>query len=189
MITVLDRVDQISITKLREWGYLDSGIIKSGTITWSIHGTVTDRISIASNMTGVPYIELDYKCGGKPYNYRVWIESVPSNLGKGEVLYFRCPHTHKLCRKLYFVGGEFLHRDAFIGSVYDIQTESRREREFTKFCNTYWRTDKIYEQLRKKHFKKQYAGKPTKKYTRLMDKLRRAERIPAHEYSKILRGL
>ena len=172
MITVLDRVDQISITKLREWGYLDPGT-QSGIIKWSIHGNVTSRISITSNMTGLPYIELSYTCRGKSYDYRVWIESVPSNLGKGEVLYFRCPYTHKLCRKLYCVGGEFLHRDAFIGSVYDIQTESRNKREFTKFCNTYWRTDKIIEQLRKKDFKKQYAGKPTKKYIRLMEKLDR----------------
>jgi hypothetical protein len=44
----------------------------------------------------------------------------------------------------------------------------------------------LFEQLYKKHFKKQYAGKPTKKYLKLTQQIQTAESIPLHE---IERGL
>ena len=41
---------------------------------------------------------------------------------------------------------------------------------------SYFESDSIYEQLYKKNFKKTYAGKPTKRYLKLSEKLERIER-------------
>ncbi len=38
------------------------------------------------------------------------IQYIKSNLGIGDVPYFVCPETGKLCRKLYFIGGSFHSR-------------------------------------------------------------------------------
>ena len=45
----------------------------------------------------------------------------------------------------------------------------------------YFKTDQLYEQLYKKNFKKQYAGKPTKKYLRIVNQITKAEGINIHD--------
>jgi hypothetical protein len=47
-------------------------------------------------------------------------------------------------------------------------------------------TDKLYKQLHQKHFKSSYAGKPTKKYIKLMQKIKRAESVSAIEVERLL---
>ena len=71
--TLFDEVLQISITKLKRWGYIDSNQIKSGTLTWSTNGVKTSSISIQANTYGSnPCITLDYKSNGDPINYKVY---------------------------------------------------------------------------------------------------------------------
>lgn len=183
--TLYDEVIQITITKLKEWQYLIPEQIKSGTITWSRNGENTASISIAINTFGEqPFIELDYKYNGEPRNYKIQLVSVPSNLGKGLIWYFLCPQTNKRCRKMYSIGGYFLHREAFQGCMYESQTQSKYYRSMDKTFGASFRIDQYYEQLYKKHFKKTYAGKPTKKYLRLLEQIEKAESIP---YEKIER--
>jgi hypothetical protein len=50
----------------------------------------------------------------------------------------------------------------------------------------YYKADELYSQLYKKHFKKQYAGKPTKKYLKLTMQIEQAERIPAWKLERLL---
>jgi hypothetical protein len=42
----------------------------------------------------------------------------------------------------------------------------------------YFKLDNLYEQLYKKHFKKTYAGKPTRRYLRIMKQIEQAKKIP-----------
>ena len=99
--TLYNEALQISISKLKEWEYLNPEQIKSGTITWSRNGSQTGCISIKVNThSEQPYIELDYKYRDEPRNYKVYLTSTPSNLYKCEIRYFICPHTKKRCRKL-----------------------------------------------------------------------------------------
>ena len=63
----------------------------------------------------------------EPRNYKVYLTSTPSNLNRGEIWYFICPQTKKRCRKLYSIGGYFLHREAFNGCMYKIQIESKKK--------------------------------------------------------------
>ena len=111
---------QLSVTKLKEWEYLNPEQLKNGTITWSSNGNQTGRISITVNTKReTPYIKLDYQYNDEPRNYEVRLISLRSNLGKGLIWYFLCPTTNKRCRKLYSIGGYFFHREAFKGCMYE----------------------------------------------------------------------
>lgn len=185
--TLYDEALQIHISKLKAWGYLDSDHKKSGTIKWSRNGNPTGSISILVDpKSESPYIELDYKFGDEPRNYKISFVSVPSNLGKGRVWYFLCPNTYKRCRKLYSIGGYFLHREAFNGCMYESQTKSKKWRKIEKIYGYYFDSDKIYSQLYKKNFKKTYAGKPTKKYLKLMEQIRKADSINPREIERLM---
>lgn len=174
--TLYNEALQISISKLKEWEYLTPNIIKSGTLTWSRNGNKTGSISIRVNThSEQPCIELDYKYRDEPRNYKVNLVSMQSNLGKGLIWYFLCPETNKRCRKLYSIGGYFLHREAFKGCMYESQTHSKAYRELNKNFGAYFRIDDLYSQLRQKHFKKTYAGKPTKRYLRIMEQIQEAD--------------
>ncbi|MDD2262917.1 MAG: hypothetical protein PHW20_11725 [Clostridia bacterium] len=167
---------QIHISKLKGWGYLNPGQIKSGTLNWSRNGYPTGSISIQVNThSKQPYIELDYKYRGEPRNYKVYLTSTPSNLNKGEIWYFICPQTKKRCRKLYSIGGYFLHREAFNGCLYETQTRSKKYRQMDKTLGAYFKSDSLYSELYKKNFKKTYAGKPTKRYLRILEQIQKAE--------------
>ena len=185
--TLYNEALQISISKLKEWEYLNPEQIKSGTITWSRNGNQTGSISIKVNThSEQPYIELDYKYRDEPRNYKVYLTSTPSNLNKGEIWYFICPQTKKRCRKLYSIGGYFLHREAFNGCMYETQTQSKKYRQLDKTLGAYIKSDNLYSELYKKNFKKTYAGKPTKKYLRIMEQIQKAESIPYHEIKRAI---
>jgi hypothetical protein len=173
-----DNVLQISISKLKEWGYLDPDNLKSGILNWNINGNPTGCISIyVSTLDERPYIELDYKYNDEPRNYQVELVSIPSNLGKGKIWYFLCPRTNKRCRKLYSIDGYFLHREAFKGCFYDCQTKSKYYRKLNKTLGAYFKVDQVYDEIYSKNFKTHYAGKETKKYKKLRDIITQAENI------------
>ena len=174
--TLYNEALQISISKLKEWEYLNPEQIKSGTLNWSSNGNPTGSISIQVNThCEQPYIELNYKYRDEPRNYKLSLVSMPSNLGKGLIWYFLCPQTNKRCRKLYSIEGYFLHREAFNGCMYETQTQSKKYRQMDKTLGAYLKEDELYSQLYQKHFKKTYAGKPTKKYLRIIEQIKKAE--------------
>lgn len=178
---------QIHISKLKEWGYLKYKIIVSNTIRWSRNGNERGSISFYLNSDCTrPYIELDYKYRDEPRKYRIYFVTKPSNLGKGEVWFFICPKTGKLCRKLYSIGGYFLHRDAFTGCMYESQTQSKKWRDIDKVYGSYFKSEQLCEQLYKKHLKKTYAGKPTKKYSKLTAEIAKADSFAAHDIERLL---
>jgi hypothetical protein len=185
--TLYNEALQIDISKLKGWGYLDPEQIKSGTINWSRNGNPTGRISIQVNThSEQPYIELDYLYKDEQRNYKVYLTSTASNLNKGLIWYFVCPETNKRCRKLYSIGGYFLHREAFNGCMYETQTRSKKLIQIDKTLGAYFKSDNLYSELYKKNFKKTYAGKPTKKYLRIMEQIQKAESIPYHEIERAM---
>lgn len=185
--TLYDDVLQISLTRLKEWGYLKPNQIMPGKINWSRNGEPIGEISIrVDTMAARPYIELNYNWRKEPRNYKVFIVSVPSNLGKGNVLYFLCPHTNKCCRKLYSIGGYFLHRDAFKGCMYESQIQSKKGRLLINAFDPYIKKSQYYSEINKKHFKKYYAGKPTKRYLWLLEQIEKAEKISHKEFEAAL---
>lgn len=185
--TLYNEVLQIHISKLKDWGYLKPGQILTGTLNWSCNENSICSISINVNtQTEQPYIELDYKYRDEPRKYKVYLIKKPSNLQKGEIWYFICPNTKKRCRKLYLISGYFLHREAFYGCMYETQTKSKKYRQLDKKFWTYFKKDKLYEELYKKNLKKTYAGKPTKKYLRIIEQIQKAQSIPYEEIQRAI---
>jgi hypothetical protein len=185
--TLYNEVKTVSISFLTKNNYIKPNQRQSGIISWSRNGDNTGSILIrVSTEPESPYLELDYKRNEAPINYRVQLVSVPSNLGKGVVWYFVCPRTGKRCRKLYLADTYFYHRSAFTGCMYEKQTQSKKNRYLDIKLGVYFRSDQLFEQLYKKHFKKQYAGKPTKKYLKLTQQLQKVESITYHEIEQAL---
>ena len=176
--TLYNEALQISISKLKGWEYLNPEQIKKGIVTWSSNGNQRGSISIKVNTKSEQtYIELDYKYRDEPRNYKVYLTSTSSNLDKGKIWYFLCPHTNKRCRKLYLIGGYFLHREAFKNCMYQSQIETKRYRQIDKTFGAYFKSEELYSELHKKHFKKTYAGMPTKRYLRIIKQIEQAEKI------------
>ena len=72
--------------------------------------------------------------------------------------------------------------------MYEMQTQSKKSRFFDKTLGVYFKSENLYSELYKKHFIKQYAGKPTKKHLRIMEQIQQAESIPYHEIEMVLFG-
>jgi hypothetical protein len=182
----VENCNTVSITKLKEWGYLNNGV-KSGVIKWSISGEVNSRIGIKSTiLEHVKYITFAYTQNGESINYNVRLISIPSNLGKGEILYFVCPTTGKRCRKLYRNSKYFLHREAFRYLYYEKQNESKKNRRLISILDKVYLKDEVYEQQFKKHFKTHYNGKITKRYQKILDKIKLSESYPSSTIESLL---
>lgn len=169
--TLYDEVKTLSISSLKKWGYLAPSRFVNGTVTWSSNGQRTGSISISvDTIADPPWLLLDYLVNGKVIKYKVYLVSVPSNLGKGRLWYFLCPQTGKRCRKLYCIDGYFLHRTAFQGCMYEQQTYSKGYRNFGKILGITIdeKFMKLYNESKKPYYKMYYKGKPTKKYRRLL---------------------
>lgn len=185
--TLFDDALQMNISKLKKWGYLVPNKTLEASLSWSRNGDQIGSISILVNTHTIsPYIKLSYNYRNEPREYIVELVSIPSNLGKGVCWYFLCPQTNKRCRKLYSVSGYFFHRDAFNYCMYESQTRSKKWRDMDKYYGAYFKSDQLYEQLYKKHLKKNYAGKPTKKYTKLIQELRKSESISVQQIEKLM---
>jgi hypothetical protein len=185
--TLYDDVKTISISFLNKGGYLKPNHWLRSTISWSRNENKTGSITIVvSTHCESPYLEFDYKYNEVPINYRVQLVSILSNLGKGVVWYFICPRTGKRCRKLYLADTYFYHRSAFKGCMYEKQTQSKKSRYLDKTLGVYFQNEKLFEQFHEKHFKKYYAGKPTKKYLKLIRQIKKTENIPHYEIERAL---
>lgn len=187
--TLFDQALQIHISKLKGWGYLKPNQTVQTVLTWSRHGEKTAEISLYVNtLESNPYIKLSYNSNGEPREYIVKLFWKPSNLNGGKVWFFVCPKTFKYCRKLYLVKGYFLSRDAFSGlnCMYEKQTYSKYGRSLDQMFGAYFGIDKVYEQIYSKNFKKMYAGKPTKKYLKLLKEIDQAERINPRDIERLL---
>ena len=185
MPIIYDGLKTVTISFLKSHKYLMLDSFKGGSINWSSNGEPAGNIEIfVSTVEDNSYLELDYKANGTPINYRVQLVAYHSNLGFGLIWYFVCPATGKRCRNLYEIGGNFLHRTACRG-LYEKQTQSKRTRNLYKVFGTLG-NDQLYEQLYKKHFKRNYAGKPTRRYINLTNKIEKAERVPPELLKRFL---
>ena len=172
--TLYDDCKKISITDLKSWGYLEPNQYKSGVINWSIgdHKTGSIRITVNTENDN-PHLYLYYLANDKPINYRIDIVAVPSNLGRGEILYFQCPQTGKFCRILYLGDTYFLHREAFSGCFYQKQVYSHDTRKMIRQYENAFALDQYWEEANQPYFKTHYRGKPTRRYEKLLDLERR----------------
>ncbi|HEX8676477.1 MAG TPA: hypothetical protein VF700_04610 [Segetibacter sp.] len=186
--TLYNECKTISVTFFKKHGYLNADQCKSGTMTWRQNGSKTGSMSFVVN-TGVDcgYLELNYKCNGQTIKYPIPLITIPANIGKGLIWFFRCPKTSKLCQKLYLGNTYFLHRDAFTGAMYEKQTFSKNSRQQSKLWAKAFCADDVLELISRKHFKAYYAGKPTKRYLRLLKQIQAANTMSEDEILNVFR--
>lgn len=183
---IIDEAKSISISDLRKWKYLTPTSWKTGVITWSTNGMKTSSIRIAVIFEEkTKELHLTYSSQGKEYNYKIPLVSIPSNLRKGRIWFFRCPFTGVRCRKLHLIDGRFMHRSVLSHGMYSKQIHSKKWRNLEKTYGNYFDLDKHYKELNSKHFTKFYKGKPTKKYAKLKAKIEDAERFSAYDIERL----
>jgi hypothetical protein len=157
-----------TIADFRKQGILKEGEISQGVLNWEkgeiIQGSIGFTLDMAETIS---FLELQYIYNGVPKLYTVELEKRVSNLGKGLIWYFKCSETGKLCRKLYFFNGQFVHRIATKNCYYEKQVQSRLQRDWLKAIRGYKILDELLEVPKQKHFKAYYNGNKTKKYLKL----------------------
>ncbi len=72
--------------------------------------------------------------------------------------------------------GYFTHREA-TGLIYETQSYSHKKRDMYRIFDDI-NVDSVYRELHSKHFKKFYNGKPTKRYLKILKKIRLSEQYP-----------
>ncbi len=121
--------------------------------------SINEAYSILSNnATKVTYTDTGEK---KSFGYKIEIVGVPSNLGRGELLYFICPVTGEKCRVLYKAYGSdtWQSRKAYFRPIYyDLQQCSKLDRYNTK----YWILERELTDICKKRTNSTYRGNKTK---------------------------
>lgn len=91
----------------------------------------------------------------------------------------------KRCRKLYSISEYFYHRTAFQSIMYESQIQNKTYRNLDKTLGHILDL-MIYINSYKRHFKKTYAGKPIKRYLKLMKQIQQIERIPYGEIERLM---
>jgi hypothetical protein len=163
----LDDALEINISNLRKQKLLVKGQVRRGTLSWSRRGETISSIGIDSYYTdSKKYIRLYYtntdRNGTKTdYDYKINLVEADSNLGKGNIVFFECPYTHRKCRKLYNAYGyqRWKSREGYENRLYyGIQIVSK----FDRYNTRYWELDRQIEND-KRRSAKNYNGKKTKR--------------------------
>lgn len=185
-------VPRLELSLLRKAGYFTEGRKTIGQWSWS-NG---DSVGLTAFRRGAEvYMELDYTWTdprtdkAEVVHQRIDVVRKPGNLGKGHVLYFRCPHTGRLCRILYraYHARTFRSRWGFSYRLYyPGQLCGKLDRSNTR----YWDLERHLDGMHKRRKPGTYLGKPTKRAERkerlfaelvLMDELRWSPQAwPAH---------
>jgi hypothetical protein len=177
--TCFEDLHRLSLPLLRERGFLKQYANKSEVISWHRGKYKTGSIRVTSYMDEFsPTVTLTYQIGERSMKESIDLVSLPSNLGegKGKIWYFLCPVSGKRCRMLYLSKGRFVHREESKGEFYQKQIESKQMRDLEKAYGPILRRDRIVEESYQKHFKKFYAGKPTRRYARILKAIDKAEK-------------
>ena len=161
---------RIDIGNLLKNGYIKKGCTSGGYLSWTYsNGGDAGCVYVLSDLTSEEkFIKIVYgffypDTGKKKiFICKVFIDVVPSNLGKGEVLYFICPVTRQRCRILYNAYGckKWKSRQGFEKPIYyPLQQCSKFDRANTK----YWMLDGKLSKLSQKRIADTYNGKNTKR--------------------------
>lgn len=173
-----DFCKQLSVSDLKKWNYLKPNQLKEGVIKFTSHYYEIFEVVIKVSTDLVnPFIELKYSISNTEINYRINFEFLPSNLGKGNIWYFKCPRSNTRCRKLYFINGYFQHRTAYENGYYQTQTLGTKDKYLIRQFDKLQKSNKAKSQLNSKYFKRYYKGKPTKRYLKILEDIEAGQNI------------
>lgn len=162
---------RISISTLQQYAP-KNGVALNQSMSWSARGTNRGSISYdVSFVANDRYLRLKYNHTDRdgvihPIDYKINIIGIPSNLGKGENLYFVCPVSYKLCKILYSCYGckYFMSRGAYNNRIY---YTSQMYSKSDKANNYYFELEREIEELKIKAKKSHYKGVKTHLQSRI----------------------
>lgn len=160
---------RIELNFLLRQGLIKKGYSLQGQLSW----TNGNEISIITSYTEEEkYIRLIYTLTEttgekKKYDYKIKFAEVPSNLGRGSILYFICPVSWNYCRILYKCYGSHIwkSRKAYTIRIY---YENQNCSKYDYFNTRYWQIEK---QINKQEAQKKsyfYKGIETKRFLKLL---------------------
>jgi hypothetical protein len=161
---------RIELSYLLKKGCIQKGKQLSGSISW----TNDNSIGFESCYTEEEaYIRLKYQNTNRStkeettHDYKIQLTTIPSNLGKGEVLYFVCPVSGRNCRILYQCYGSTIwkSRSAYQNRIY-YKTQSCSKYDYHN--NRYWQLTKDLDILLHKRVKDHYKGELTRLNIRIL---------------------
>jgi hypothetical protein len=168
-IITVDQALRLDLWQLIKLGYIKKGCELSGEIVWNNGSRIGYK---ASYTDSAKYLLLHYTHTNNStgerndYDYYVYFDTEPSNLGKGELLYFICPETGIRCRILYNCYGSHVWkaRNAYRNRIYySSQITSKRY-----YYNTrYWNLEDQLTKIKKGRKSYLYNGRITKKAIRI----------------------
>lgn len=160
--------NRLELKYLLKNGYIKKGRHIGGSLSWTDGSTCGFESKCTEEEQ---WIRLKYnlttRSGEKfDYDYKIYLTSIPSNLGFGEVLYFICPASGRMSRVLYRCYGynKYKCREAYSHKIYyRSQTVSKRDLPNT---NYHWLNKQIND-IEERGYKKNYKERPTRIYQRL----------------------
>lgn len=173
---------RLELARLQKAGYFTKGAEVRGSWSW----TNGDAVNITTKWEGAEvFMELRYTWTHphtgqvEDMEQRIDMVSVPSNLGRGHVLYFRCPRTFRPCRIIYraYHARDFRSRWGF---SYRLYYPAQVCGKLNRWNETYWSAERALEGTKGKRKPGTYKGKPTKRAkrtARLWDQLDRADEM------------
>lgn len=175
---IVEGTMRISISYFLQKGYIRKGYIAKGILQWTGGGNVLAESHYSDREK---YIRLTYTSKGQGYtqnhDYKIRLVAKPSNLGKGDVLYFVCPESNRLCRTLFFSSRTrtFVCRQAYPRRLF---YRSQLSSKLSKANDQFWSIKRILEDLAKRKETFAYNGKRTRyalRVERLLEKQRVAD--------------
>ncbi len=178
-ITV-NECSRLELSWLFKDGYIKKGSMRRGSINWTNGNSISFESVLDDNKA---YLRIWYTLTDKDtnqkteYDYKIRLVETPSNLGRGSLVYFICPVSRTLCRKLYMAYGSevFKARTAYQNRLYyPQQMESKTPR-------TWGDAHKLEDQLCTLYKKRRYDthnGQKTKrilKIEKLTKKIRKMD--------------
>ena len=159
---VLDDLMMLSIAKFK---------IKVGTYTQCTlsYGSIDFDCSIVAKTTGGIF---KIKSENGHYSWIINLIAVESNLGKSIYYMFECPTSKRKCRKLYFYERKFQHQSV-IPVNYEQQNRAKHYRGLERLFRHELGT--VGDEMLKPYFKSHYRGQPTKRFKRIMRKIKEEE--------------
>lgn len=176
---------RININDLYKSKLIQQGNRIESVYNWS-NGSKINLTTVSSK--NETYIQLNYNSEGKKFDYKIYIVSVPSNLGKGFNRYFICPKSAKRCKIVYLCYGSewFKCRQAYSTRIYyHLQKQSKVSCFNERVFNYEGKLEKL-DLLRNQNT---YKGKPTKRRLRtikLYNKKAKADKLQAEQIYKWL---
>jgi hypothetical protein len=161
---ILNNQMRLSVSDLKKLNVLKKGICLSRNINWKVRGT-----PLINEVAASIGIEINIRNSNSyMYNYRIKIEFVPSNIGKGEVPYLICPITGKKSMKLFFYQGYFVNRLAINNAYYYQQVIPKNNRKAFELGNKIKKLQSESLVAQQKYFRPYYKGFETKQQKRFL---------------------